>query len=192
MAHRKYYKKDELPEYLLNSIVRTAYNDAGFFEKIRVERLAAKDPLIGNILKDYKETARSVHSIKIEECPQELLEIIPERRLNSRIGKPSFTVDLYTTLLSKPVSTIAVTVLLTITVLSVVLLNRYEQFNNYDKAEVELASRQTKYALAIIGKVFNTTTKSLTDEILNEKVSKPINEGIKTVNKIFIDEGDKK
>ena len=62
--------------------------------------------------------------------------------------------------------------------------------HNYTQAEIELASAQTKEALALVSKMLYSTKTALTDEILPKHVGKPVKESFNYVN-VFLTEGKK-
>ncbi len=185
MKYRKYNNTEELPEELLEAIIRVAYGDAGFGERIRIRKLAAEDVRVKALLDEYCSTAESVRSIKPDECPSELIDGLKETNKIRRSSKPSLFVDFYTAVFVKPAATAAVITILMLAVIVSLNIRRNNDYGIYNKAEVETADLQAKYALSIVNKVFKSTTNSLANEILMDKVSKPINEGIKTVNKLF-------
>jgi hypothetical protein len=188
MKSTKYYKpggNDKIPGSVVESVIRVAYGDAGLWEKMKVIYLAKSDNKIADLLNEYRQTARSVKSIKMEDCPDELLLRISGNTEYEYSPKPSVMFDIYSAIFTKPiVSAAAISVVVLVIVLSV-SFNISRTYDGYEKAEVELANRQAKYALAVINKVFTSTSSSLAKDILTEKVSKPINEGIETVNKLF-------
>ena len=194
MNSTKFFKnnvENEIPEDLLNSIIRVAYNDEGYFEKLKVMKLAEKDDRVKELLNEYQITALSVHNLTPIECPDNLVEKACRKVKIEQHNKPSIFFDIYNLVFTRPaISAAAALLLVTAITISVFINNRGELYE-YNTEEIDLANRQAKYALAIVGKVFSSTSKSLTEDIIGKKVSKPINEGIKTVNKLFIEEENK-
>lgn len=191
MKHKKSYNNgnnSSIPEELLESIIRVAYKDAGLQERIKIKKLAETDESVRKVLEEYRATAESVHSIQPDECPAELLEGLREHKNFAKPQKPSLFLDFYTALFVKPYVTAATVTVLLIAIVISISINRSVYYDGYETAEVEKANRQAKYALSIVGKVFKSTTNSLANEILTDRVSKPINEGIKTVNNLFKEE----
>ena len=190
MKSTKFYKdggSKEIPEDIIESIIRVAYGDAGFRERIKIAKLAGRHQDIKNLLSEYRETADSVKSIKKDECPDELLSAISAKTEYDNSPKPSVMLDVYTTFFTKPGISFAALSIIAVIIMSV-SFNLTNSYSGYDKAEIEQANRQAKYAFAIINKVFTSTRNSLAKDILTDKVSKPINEGIKTVNNLFNEE----
>ena len=60
--------------------------------------------------------------------------------------------------------------------------------SQFSQEEIALANKQTKQALAIIGKVFNQTEKAIKKDILAKRVGQPINRGLNIVNDLFNEE----
>ena len=54
--------------------------------------------------------------------------------------------------------------------------------------EIERANDQVKYALAIVKDAFKKSNNILTEDILTEKIAKPIGEGINYVNTLLQEE----
>ncbi|PKL87057.1 MAG: hypothetical protein CVV23_17325 [Ignavibacteriae bacterium HGW-Ignavibacteriae-2] len=176
-----------LSEEIEDLIIKTAYKDSNIWEWIKLKILSAGNDEIKKLWDEYRSTAESVHSIEPEKCPE---NIIKNLSIESFSEKPSLIRDLYTAIFVKPIFTAAaITILTAVIITSVILKNNYE-YEGYKKAEVELAERQTQYALSVIGKVFKSTKRTLVDDIIPVKVSKPINQGIETVNKLFKSEGE--
>ena len=195
MKSMKYYKTDEnnkIPDSIVEAIIRVAYGDAGFWEKNRIKRLAKSDRKISELLKEFRETAETVKSIKLDECPNEVIAGISRNTKFEYSNKPSLLFDIYSAVFAKPVVSAATLSTIVLVIIMAVSFNISQTYDGYEKAEVELANRQAKYALAVINKVFSNTRNSLAKDILTDKVSKPINEGIETVNKLFKKEEVKK
>jgi hypothetical protein len=186
MKSKKYFK---ISDKLMNSIIATAYGDAGFFERLKIYILAGKSPGVKDLLYEYRETAKNVHSIKPDECPDEVLNKI--KSISEFENKPSsFLFDIYAALFTRPaISAIAAVVITAVLVLSVSL--NQGSFNGYTSAEIEQANRQTRQALAIVSSIFSKTEESIKKDILIDKVSKPLNNGVTTVNNLFIEKEKK-
>jgi hypothetical protein len=173
----------------MESIISTAYGDAGFFERIKIYRLAREYPEVKELLDEYRNTARSVHSINSDECPDGVLNNIVSIS-NIRKDPSSFLLDIYTALFAKPAVSAAVVVVLTaVLVVSVSIDNG--NYNGYTQAEIEQANLQTRKALALVSDIFSRTENSIKNDILVDKISKPINSGVTAVNNLFIDKEKK-
>lgn len=171
-------------EKLLNKIIAVAYNDAGIFDRYIVYRAAKRDKNIQNILKEFRVTAKEVHQITEEECPKEIIELIEQKSISLQTKSNSFTTDFITIVLNRPLISAAASVI----VLGAVLIGLFSTRPiqpSYSKNEVETADRQARQAFAIVGKIFNQTEMTLKKEVLNDRVSKPINEGLEIVNNLF-------
>ncbi len=177
-----------IKEELFNAIIRVAYGEAGFFEKQKVLKIARANDEVKATLEAFSETARSVHKLQPDECPDELVEAALNKIRIAKSNKPSFAFDVYNAIFAKPIVSAVSAAVLVAVIGTSIFLNDGENLNGYNIADVEEANLQAKYALAVVGKVFSSTRKSLKEDILVDKVSKPINEGIKTVNKLFTKE----
>lgn len=186
MKNKKFF---EISDELMNSIISTAYGDAGFFERMRIHKLAARHTEVRELLNEYTATAKSVHSIKSDDCPESVLIKAKEAtKIDNKSS--SMLYDIYAALFTRPaVSAFAAVVLTAVLVLSVTLNDG--SYNGYTQAEIEQANQQARQALALVSNIFNKTEDSIKKDILVEKISRPINEGVTTVNNLFIDKENK-
>lgn len=169
---------------LLNKIISVAYGDAGFGDKIRIRLLANKNDEVKKLLECYRKTAEEVHKLKEEECPEELLNGIEGQTINVVKHSDTFVFDFFSIIFTSPlVSTAAAFVVIAMIMLGI-FLNRSIQ-HQYTTAEIELADKQAKHALAIVGRIFNQTNHTLKEEVLNSRVAKPIRESMGIVNNLF-------
>lgn len=174
-----YKKQSKISEHLLNRIISVAYGNASFIEKYKISRLASKDESINEILVQYRETAKAVHSIPKEEYD------------GTRFVKPisvsrkSIFDDIYLIVIGKPVVSMVASILLIVAITFAVINNRELKYDNYSVAEVERANLETKQALIIVNKIFSKTGSLIKYDILGNEVSKPIKNGMNTVNKLF-------
>ena len=58
--------------------------------------------------------------------------------------------------------------------------------HKYSKEQIELAEKQFRQSMAIVGEVFQNAEKSFSDEVLNKQVNKNLNRGYYLVNNILI------
>ena len=65
------------------------------------------------------------------------------------------------------------------------LSDREIKYNGFTVEEVEKANRESRLAMSIVADIFSKTGKTLKTDILYKEISKPINEGMNTVNKLF-------
>jgi hypothetical protein len=71
-------------------------------------------------------------------------------------------------------------------VISFLIFNEPSHSHKYSKSEIELAEKQFKQTLAIVGKVFDGAEKNFSREILDKQVNKKLNKGYYLVNNILI------
>lgn len=184
----KAMKSFKINDTLLNKIISVAYGDASLFDKIRFFFLAKKYSEVKNLLDVYRDTASSVHSIPIDECPQIIVEQVGESINRKSKSSNKFLFDLYSAFFSRPAVSIAATIIVLITMATSILFYKHEPNNIYSQNEIELANYQAKEALAMVGSIFSKTSRKIGREILPNTVSKPIRDGMKIVNNIFEEE----
>ena len=98
----------------------------------------------------------------------------------------NFLSSVYIRFLSKPILSTAVAGLMIIAVAAVLLFNQPQQQPKYTQAQIELAQKQFKESLAIVGKVFSSTEKKLDEDILNNQINKSLGKGFNLINDILI------
>ena len=174
-----YKKSSKISEKLLDRIISVAYGSASFLEKRRINKLASESKTIKKILEEYKSTANAVHSIPQEEYNGELkIQTISD-------SKKSIFDEIYQILIGKPLISAAATILLIFAITFSFLNNSELSYEGYSLVEVQKANLESKQALMIVNKIFSKTKNQLTNDILIKEVSKPIKEGMNTVNKLF-------
>ena len=177
-----YKKSSKISEALLDRIISVAYGSASYIEKRRIEKLASEDKTIQELLSEYKKTANAVHSIPLEEYNGKLkIQTITD-------SNKSIFDDIYQILIGKPLVSVAATILLIFAITFSLFNNRELTYEGYSLAEVQKANIESKQALMIVNEIFSKTKEQLTNDILINEVSKPIKEGIKTVDKLFYKE----
>ena len=178
-----YKKSSEISEKCLNKIISAAYGNASLIDTIQVKRLIKKNSELKALYEEYRRTAEAVHSLKIEEYNSES-NFVP-RELNNKQKSMTILEELYSVFLGKPVVYGATITILLISILFSVFSNREISYNGYTLAEVKKAKRESRIAISIVSEIFSETGTTLKTDILYKEVSKPINEGINTVNKLF-------
>ncbi len=177
-----YKKSSKISEEMLDRIISVAYGSASFLEKRRIEKLASENEAIKELLEEYKRTANAVRSIPKEEY-NGVLKIQTITDSNKSIFD-----DIYQILIGKPLVSAAATILLIFAITFSLFNNRELTYEGYSIAEVQKANIESKQALMIVNEIFSKTKKQLTNDILINEVSKPIKEGMNTVNKLFYKE----
>jgi len=167
-----------IDENLLDKIIKTAYGDASIFEKSEVYIKIFSNPEIKKIYAEYKSTARKVHSIKLENIELNNLPV-KKKSDNNLIAK---TFAFFT---QKPVNISFASIVLVLGITVFFLLVNKNNDLLYTQNQLLQAEHDFKYSLAVIGKVFNETEKKLNEDILNNKIRKPIKIGFQTINTLY-------
>lgn len=188
MVSKKSY---ELNEEMLNKIISVAYGDATFKDKFIVMRAAKQNPEIYKVFTSYKQTAKEVDVLREEEYPDDLLRNIVKKNFPKAKNTNSFLFDFYSVVFSRPFISATTTIILIGAIITTLIINKPVQYNyKYSEAEIISADKQVRQAFNIVGKFFKQTQSTLENEIMGERVAKPINEGIGIVNNIL--EGETK
>jgi len=172
-------KSSKISEELHNVIISVAYGNASFFEKRRVKKLASKNEQVKQLLNEYSQTAKAIHSIKKH-------EYLGDTKIKSiRVSEKSILDDIYTLIIGKPAVASIATVIFIFAITFSVFNNNELSSTNYSLSEIQKANIETKQALQIVNKIFNKTESIIKYDILKKEVSKPIKDGMNTVNKLF-------
>lgn len=175
--------KYEISEELLEKIISSAYDDAGYFQKIRIKILALKHKEIAGIYNEYKKTAEAVHHLN-EKAPEKVIENV-YKKIELKDDN-NFLIKIYSFFFGRPLLTSAALGIVILAISFLMITKNPEPEVLYTKAEIELAEKQVKESLAIVGKVFKKTQNILEEDILHDKVSKPVNKSINVLNKLFV------
>ena len=93
---------NNIDDSLLDKIVSVAYGDAGWMDRVIVYKIAKKNPLINQLLNEYKLTADSIHNIKETELPEGIIETV-KIKLNNESDSASFGSFIYSWLYARPI-----------------------------------------------------------------------------------------
>lgn len=171
-----------MDEKLLNRIISVAYGDASFFEKIKIYILANKNADVKTILDNYKKVANVAHNLNTKDCPSEVVKNSKEIVGSVKESKNSLTYDLYSFIFGKPIFSAAILGVFLLAMISTFIIKRPEIHQQYSKQELEIADKQIKHSLALISGVFHKTKSTVENDILTDRVSKPIKESFNIVN----------
>lgn len=184
--------ENKFNEEIIDLIINAAYGSASLFQKIKVWFLIRENNELKELYNEYRSTAQSVHSLEEEQLPEYVLHKIEvETETNLSKSESSFLADLTSILFEKPQLIFVTTAIVIGLIVSSIFFNQSRDINTapYTAEEVQLANKQAKEALALVGKILNTTQATLTEEIIPNKVVKPINESFEYVNEL-LKEGD--
>ncbi len=184
-------KSSELNEKQIEKIISVAYGNANFFDRLKIKVEALRNKKVRELLLQYERTAEEVHKIKEEEVPAEVVRLVEKKTVMVHEKSKSIMNDLLSIVFTRPFFSAAVTIIVVGSIITAIIINKPGQYNyNYSKEEIMRAEEQTKYAFAIVDKIFKETASSLQSDILREKVAKPIYDGFGIVNNLF--EGETK
>jgi hypothetical protein len=176
------------------SIIKAAYKDASFAERIRVRFHLRRCEECRNLFREHNVVAKALHQVPELECPDILIKKALSEVNDGKTYQPSFLYDLFSILARFSFRKMAVGFAVIVIIVVFALLNRdyikSDGSREYSEAQIEKANIQARQALAIISSVLNTTQTKLKNEILPEKVAKPINKSLYVINDLF-NSGDK-
>jgi hypothetical protein len=169
-------------EKLLNRIISVAYNDATLLEKFRIYRLASKDIKVKSVLDEYKKVAKQTHKVVLDYCPDELVKDVSKITKIKSDSDKSLFFDLFSFIFQKPAISAAILSVFILALVSTFIIQRPEIHQQYTQKEIEVADKQVKQSLAIITGVFKKTSTTVEEDVLTERVSRPIVESFNLVN----------
>ena len=165
-----------ISEEYLDRIICVAYGDAGFLDRIKIYLDARRDPEIKKILAEHKETAKKVHLISPEEYHGNIPVMKKSHTNNSLLN--------YLYIFFKgPVISGAIALMIMAGIAGYFLTNNNHRMNGYTKQQLIIANQQAKESFAIVASILDRTKDDLRNNIINEKINKPIKMGLTIVNK---------
>lgn len=172
-------------EKLVNRIICVAYGEASVWEKLKIYKLAKQNPKVDSLLKEHTRIAQQAHNVKIDACPDEVLNNVKQITKTKQNNETSLLFDLYSFLFRRPAISGAIFTLFIVALISTLLFKRPEIHQQYSKQEIEVADKQVKHSLALISGVFKKTTETVEKDVLTDRVSKPIKESFNLVNEFI-------
>jgi hypothetical protein len=175
----------KVEESLLDKIISVAYGDAGLIDTLSIHRMAKKDPLVKELLNEYKTTAASVHNINETELPASI-----SNEVKAKLGKESKSNPLgsfiYARLFARPILSTGIAGILIISLVGILLFNEPAPEYAYTKVEIELAQKQLRESIAIVNKVFRKAETELDTEVMPKHVGKQVNKSFNLLNDLLI------
>lgn len=178
-----------MDEKLLNRIIAVAYGDASWYEKFKVNRLAKKREDVQLFLEEYTQIANKIKTLRSETIPEEIIFKVKQNINLQKEPPKSILFDLYSMIFGKPVFSGIIVSIIILAIASALIIKRPEIHNIYTQQEIQLADQQVKQSLALIAGVFNKTKSTVENDVLTNRISKPLKNSITKVNEFFI--GDK-
>ena len=162
----------------LELIINAAYGDATITQRISVYVKMFSNNELKKIYNDYKLTAREVHNIKLEE-----INLNVENKNNGLITNIISKVVSFA--FAKPLNVSFASIALLFASITVFLILNKNSGVKYTQSEMMQAEQDMKYSLAIVGKVFTSAENKLNNEIINDKVRRPIKKGFQIINTLY-------
>jgi len=180
-------ESNNLDQELNDKVIRMAYGDAGIVERLCIYFKALSNKEVKKILEEFKHTSYAVHNIKQEDAPEQLINAVKINTSDKRQSESFISSLSYTFFMFFGKRAIPATVLIIILVLlfSFIFFKEPAPTHNYSKAQIELAEKQFRQSMAIVGEAFQNAEKSFSDEVMNKQVNKNLNRGYYLVNNIL-------
>ncbi len=178
-----YKKQCEIDNKLEERIIKTAWGDAGFFEKRKVKKLAALYDNVNELLIKHQKTKDTFSSKERVNCPGDTREKILRQTSGAASEKRSLFLDIYKYLIQKP----AAAALTAVVIISIIFASFYSEpaENEYSKEELQLAEKQLKQSLLLVSRMFEKSEDNLQKELFSGQHGKKLNKSKELVNIIF-------
>jgi hypothetical protein len=163
-----------MDEKLLNRIISAAYGDSSMAERLRIRRIVKTDPEAKRVYDSYRNTAKKVYALPEEVCPPEILEKTKKKININVVQRNQFL---------RPAAAFAVIFIAAVIALFSLLDPKQPEYTAHEIREADVQARQS---LALVNRILNRTTSTIGNEILPEKVSKPVQKGLTIINNLLI------
>lgn len=177
-------KSSETSSKMIERIISVAYNDTNIFEKGLVYLASLTNNKVKAELESYRRIAGLVHTLKEDVCPEKLLINLKTKNIPSPEIKKSFITDLFSLVFNRPIASALTTIMVVLIIVATIIFNRPIE-RKYSDHELQLADKQARHALQLISTIMSETQLTLKNEILTDRVAKPIHEGIEIVNTLL-------
>ncbi|MDX1699272.1 MAG: hypothetical protein R3250_01580 [Melioribacteraceae bacterium] len=171
-----------MDDKILNSIIKVAYGEASFLEKLKIRKLAKGNSEISSLLEKHIQIANASRNLGTDAFPEEILKNVKNITRVSSPKEKSLFFDIYSFIFMRPAISAAIFSVIILSLISTFVFKRPEIHQQYSKQEIELADQQVKQSLALLASVFKRTTTTVEKDILNDRVSRPIKESFNLVN----------
>lgn len=176
----------DIPPDVQEKLISAAYGDTGLSERIKIQLLIRKNPEYKKFYNEFHKTAQAVHKIKLYDCPEEIIEKASDL-VDKEVQKSGKSVTAL--LFDRPVIAVFTAVILLGAALITFNITHHQiqvkDEPKYSGAEVQMAEQQVKSSFVTISRLLNKTTEKLEKDILRQKVSKPIKQGVEVINQLF-------
>ena len=182
-------KKDSnnIRQKIKDKIINVAYDDANIVDKLYVKWKTWCDKDLNKLFTEYRNTASVVHKLHPKDLPEQAVDVVISKTISKEKSKniiQLISAYMYETLGSKLIP--AALSLAIIIMISIFIFKAPTDQNKYSNAQIELAEKQFKQTLAIVGKAFNKAESSFNNEIMEKQVNKKLNKGYYLINNILI------
>ncbi len=167
-----------------NMIINSAYGRNSLWEKFRTFVLLQKNSDARFLYENHKKVKLLIRNSKKNELPKNVENGI-FNRVDSKTERNSVWI-------TNSVFAIASIFLIVSLLTFSFLKNRGIDTSPFSNEEVVLAEQETLASLKLISKIFNKTKDKYVVEILEEKVSEPINKSLKIIEIITTQKGEVK
>ncbi len=167
-----------------NMIINSAYGKSSLWEKFRTFVLMQKNSEARILYENHKKVKLLIRNSKKSELPK-IVENGIFNRIDFKTGKKSVWIK-------NPVFAIA-TIFLIVSLLTFLFLkNRGIDTSPFSNEEVILAEQETLASLKLVSQIFNKTKDKYVVEILEDKVSQPINKSLTIIEILTTQKGEVK
>ncbi|MFA3783516.1 hypothetical protein ABRY23_10680 [Melioribacteraceae bacterium 4301-Me] len=172
-----------LDEKLIDEIIGTAYRDVSIFILMKVLFLSLTNNHVKKIYCEYRLTAKKVKSIKQDEIP-EILLLSTLSKVNHSKKVKILSYDFLYIIFKQPVLSLLFVVVIIASIFYTIITNKSVTTQSFSKQQIELADKQIKYAFSLISDILQKTQMTINENILKNKITKPMHQSMETVYEI--------
>lgn len=173
----KNYKKAKT---ILLQTIEAAYKKTNVFIELKIFLIRLSNNKIDKVFNENRRVKNITTSLR-KSTNSDIYKKV-------NLSKPKINIDfLHTHKLRPSFYMLAITIIVTGIVFSLIK-NKGVDYEGYTEYEVETAKVDVNKSLELISKIFGDAKNVLTDDIIGEKISNPINKSINTVNNLFNEE----
>jgi len=176
---------DNMDQRLIDKIINAAYNNTGIFTRLIVKWKISRNKELKKLFYKYRATSNAVHNLIQDDVPVQLIEHVKAqtKEMEKRGRLSSLLTDLHYLVLNK--KAISASVFTSILLFAGLFLIFTKPSHKYSDEQIELAQKQFRQTLGIVGKTFEKAEKSFSDEILDKQINKKLDKGFYLVNNII-------
>lgn len=167
-----------MKEEMIDKIISVAYGDASLQDKILIYLRSFKEKEVKKVLLEHKQIARKTQNLQAEQLPDRVVNEVKNNIKKNNFGVNSILTDMISVIYRKPILIGVTVTAIFLAIVSTFVIDRPEIKEHYTKQEIELADEQVRESLNLVVQVLNKTKTTLEKDVLEHRVTRPIQKSI--------------